>query len=193
MGWPLPFNDSVRVVDAKTQREVPRGESGLIQVNTKSRAIGFIEQPAKYWGRRHGKWFDTGDIGRAARWGTLELLDREVDRIEGVESCIWIEDVLFDRLPELREVVIVADDEGRPGPIVCTREDKRARARQRERRAANRKRQGAPVRDRPSDDRERGGGDPPPRRRLATADTLNSPAVISGPAVATRRYRGGFR
>jgi acyl-coenzyme A synthetase/AMP-(fatty) acid ligase len=123
VGWPLPFNDSVRVVDAETQRERPRGESGMIQVKTKSRAIGFVDQPAKYWGRRHGNWFDTGDIGRAGPWGTLELLDREVDRIEGVESCILIEDVLFDRIPALREVVIVADDEGRPVPIVCTQGD----------------------------------------------------------------------
>jgi acyl-coenzyme A synthetase/AMP-(fatty) acid ligase len=123
VGWSIPGYNRVRIVDPRTQRRVARGETGMIQVRSRTRTIGFIDQPDKYWGRVHGQWFDTGDIGRPARFGSFELLDREIDRIEGVESCLLIEDKLFDRMPELTEIVIVADDASRPVPIVCTAGD----------------------------------------------------------------------
>jgi acyl-coenzyme A synthetase/AMP-(fatty) acid ligase len=123
VGWPLPGDSRVRIVDGDTMRPVLRGSSGRIQVRSRGLTAGFAEQEEKYWARRHGDWFDTGDIGRQGPFGSVELLDREVDRIEGIDSCIGVEDVLFDRLPELREVVIVGDDEGEPVPIVVMKGD----------------------------------------------------------------------
>jgi acyl-coenzyme A synthetase/AMP-(fatty) acid ligase len=94
----------------------------MIQVKTPARSLAFIGTPDKYWGRRHGPWFDTGDWGRKTRWGDLEILDRVADRIEGVESCLWIEDVLLDRIPDAEEIVVVPDRSGKPVPVVCMRD-----------------------------------------------------------------------
>lgn len=120
VGWPPP-GVHVRVVDPDTQRRLPRGKAGMIQVRGPSRSLGFIATPEKYWSRRHGKWFDTGDWGRKGALRDLEILDRVADRIEGVESCLAIEDVLLDRLPDAQEVVIVANRSGRPIPVVSMR------------------------------------------------------------------------
>lgn len=124
VGWPVPLTTRVRVVDPRTRQPLPRGKSGLIQARTNGRCIGFMAQPAKYWRRRHGAWLDTGDIGRLTRFGSLELLDREMDRIAGVDSCLSLEDMLLMRAPELTEVIIVAGADGAPVPVVCTRDDR---------------------------------------------------------------------
>jgi hypothetical protein len=50
------------------------------------------------------------------------VLDRVADRIEGVDSCLEIEDVLMDRIPGAEEVVVVPDGHGRPVPVVCMRD-----------------------------------------------------------------------
>jgi hypothetical protein len=62
-----------------------------------------------------------GDMGFRGRWGEVYLLDREVDRIESMDSNLRAEDVLMSRLDELREVAIVAGRSGEPVPVVCVR------------------------------------------------------------------------
>jgi len=123
LGWPVPFATRFRIVDPKTHHPLPRGDIGMIQAKTKARCTGFVDQAQKYWDRRHGGWFDTGDYGRATRMGTLEMLDREVDHIDGVDSCLAIEDILIDRIASIGEVVVVPDDEGTPVPMVSTHDD----------------------------------------------------------------------
>jgi len=121
LGWPPP-GVRLRVADPATQRRKRRGAPGMIQVRTPGRCLRFIGTPDKYWGRRHGPWFDTGDWGRKTVWGDVEIFDRVADRIEGVESCLWIEDVLLDRIPDADEVVVVPDGAGRPAVIVSMRD-----------------------------------------------------------------------
>ena len=121
VGWPPP-GVRVRIVDPDTQRRLPRGQAGMIQVRTPSRSLGFIGTPDKYWSRRHGEWFDSGDWGRKGAFRDLEILDRVADRIDGVDSCLAIEDLLLDRLPDAQEVVIVANETGRPVPVVTMRD-----------------------------------------------------------------------
>jgi acyl-coenzyme A synthetase/AMP-(fatty) acid ligase len=121
LGWPAP-GVRVRIADPVTQRKMRPGRPGMIQVRTPARALGFVGTPAKYWQRRHGTWFDTGDWGRRTRWGDVEIFDRMADRIEGVESCLWLEDMLLERIPDAEEIVIVPDKQGRPVPVVCMRE-----------------------------------------------------------------------
>jgi acyl-coenzyme A synthetase/AMP-(fatty) acid ligase len=123
VGWPVP-GVRVRIVDPRTGRKVRRGEAGMIRSNSPARALSFVGTPDKYAERKHGDWFDTGDWGRKTRWGQLELLDRAADRIDGVESCLWIEDVLLDRIPDAEEVVVVPDERGQAVPVICMRDGK---------------------------------------------------------------------
>jgi acyl-coenzyme A synthetase/AMP-(fatty) acid ligase len=122
VGWEIPLVRA-RIADPATgRRQASQREPGMIQVKTPARALSFVGTPAKFSQRRHGKWFDTGDWGRRGRWHQLEVLDRVADRIDGVESCLWIEDVLMDRLPGAEEVVIAPDELGKPVPVVCMRD-----------------------------------------------------------------------
>jgi fatty acid CoA ligase FadD22 len=111
-----------RIADPQTgRRRLRQSEPGMIQVKSPARILSFVGTPEKFSDRRHGKWFDTGDWGRRGPWGRLEVLDRVADRIEGVESCLRIEDVLLARLPNAEEVVVVDDGTGRPVPVICLR------------------------------------------------------------------------
>jgi acyl-coenzyme A synthetase/AMP-(fatty) acid ligase len=124
LGWPLP-GVHVRIVDPATQRRVWPGRPGAIQVRTPARALQFVGTPDKYWERRHGEWFDTGDWGRRGPRGDIEIFDRIADRIDGVRSCLWIEDVLMSRIPQAAEVVVVSNAAGRPVPVLCMRDGAR--------------------------------------------------------------------
>lgn len=124
IGWTVP-GVRARIADPDTGRRVPRGEAGMIQIKTRARSVGFVGTEEQYWARRHGEWFDTGDWGRRGRWGDLQVLDRVADRIEGVESCLWIEDVLLDRIVDAEEIVVVPDKLGRAVPVVCMRDGKK--------------------------------------------------------------------
>jgi len=124
VGWEVP-GVRVRIADLETgRRRRSQSEPGMIQVKTPARVLSFVGTPEKFSQRRHGKWFDTGDWGRRGRWRQVEVLDRVADRIEGVESCLRIEDVLLDRIPDAEEIVVVPDERGRPAPVVCMREGK---------------------------------------------------------------------
>jgi acyl-coenzyme A synthetase/AMP-(fatty) acid ligase len=122
VGWTVP-GVRVRIADPETgQRTSSQSDIGMIQVNTPARVLSFVGTPDKFSRRRHGKWFDTGDLGRRGRWQQLEVLDRVADHIEGVDSCLWIEDVLLDRIPDAEEIVVVPDAHGKPVPVVCMRD-----------------------------------------------------------------------
>jgi acyl-coenzyme A synthetase/AMP-(fatty) acid ligase len=122
IGWTVP-GARVRIADPKTgRRRWRQSQPGTIQAKSRARALSFVGTPEKYFQRRHGKWFDTGDWGRRGRWRQLEVLDRLADRIDGVDSCLQIEDRLLDRIPDATEVVVVRDGDARPVPVICMRE-----------------------------------------------------------------------
>lgn len=124
VGWPVP-GVRVRIADPETGKRLPsQKQPGMIQVSTPARVMSFVGTPAKFAERRHGKWFDTGDIGRRGKYGQVEVLDRVADHIPGVESCLWIEDVLMDRIPDADEVVVVPDENAKPVAVICMREGK---------------------------------------------------------------------
>ncbi|MFD2467436.1 class I adenylate-forming enzyme family protein [Amycolatopsis silviterrae] len=97
---------------------------GRIYARARGRAIGIIGEQEQYERRFSDGWWELGDVGRRGRFGALYLLDREVDRIDGVDSTLSIEDTLLSRLPELVEIVVVRSAEGTPTPVVCTRDDR---------------------------------------------------------------------
>ncbi|EST34311.1 AMP-binding protein [Streptomyces roseochromogenus] len=96
---------------------------GKIWVRSRGRAIGIIGEQQQYQERFRDGWWDMGDVGYQGRFGALYLLDRVVDRIDGVDSTLSLEDTLMTRLPELVEVVVVPAEEGRATPVVCTQKD----------------------------------------------------------------------
>jgi acyl-coenzyme A synthetase/AMP-(fatty) acid ligase len=124
VGWPVP-GVRLKIADPETGRRLPsQHDVGMIQARTPARALSFVGTPEKFSSRRHGNWFDTGDLGRRGRFLQIEVLDRVADHIDGVESCLSIEDVLLDRIGDAEEIVVVPDDRGRPVPVICMRDGK---------------------------------------------------------------------
>ena len=120
VGRALPGYTRVRVVDPETGATLPRGTVGVIEIASPGRLKTYVGQDDLAAGNGRGEWWSMGDLGRRTRWGTLHLLDRQVDAIHGVDSGIELEDVLLDRLQALSEVVVIGVPGGPPVPVVCT-------------------------------------------------------------------------
>jgi acyl-coenzyme A synthetase/AMP-(fatty) acid ligase len=122
VGWPFPGVARLRIVDDEG-RPVKRGEVGSIEVRSQTRALTYLGEEERFVQQLNDGWWGMGDVGFKDRWGRVHLLDREIDRLDSVDSNLEIEDELMSRLHELREVVIVAGPDDRALPIVCTRDD----------------------------------------------------------------------
>ncbi|MFW6639898.1 class I adenylate-forming enzyme family protein [Nocardiopsis algeriensis] len=122
VGLPLPGFIKVRVVgeDGKPLR---RGRTGRLEVRSRGRVLTYLGEDGRYRKQLNGSWWSLGDVGYLNRLGLLFLTDRDIDRIDSVDSNLELEDVLMSRLEELLEVVVVADRDGAPVPLVCTRGD----------------------------------------------------------------------
>lgn len=118
-GRPVPIKTRLRVVDPETFEPVPRGRQGVVLVRTKARCLGYLGEPERFADKINGKWWNTGDVGVRTRSGNVLFLDREVDVIPEM-SCVELEDVLDDRLPELLECVILGAPGRPPLPVVVT-------------------------------------------------------------------------
>lgn len=119
MGWPLPTVAKLRAVDPETGDEVPRGQVGLIEIDQPGRCLAYIGEQHRHDHKAHGNWWNTGDLGIISRWGTVRLIDREIDRVDG-GSGIALEDVLLDRLPETSEVVVLPRPDALPALVYTT-------------------------------------------------------------------------
>jgi acyl-coenzyme A synthetase/AMP-(fatty) acid ligase len=122
VGVPFPGMTAVRVVSRNGQPPSP-SSPGYIEVRSDGRIVTYLGEEERYRKQINGGWWRMGDVGYRTKWGCLHLLDREVDLISGVESTLAVEDKLFARLPELVEVIIVPGQDGRPVPVICTRDD----------------------------------------------------------------------
>ncbi|PRY02386.1 class I adenylate-forming enzyme family protein [Allonocardiopsis opalescens] len=121
LGRPVPTRTRLRVVDARTLRPVPRGTPGLVLCRTKALCLGYVGEQERWRAKRTGGWWNTGDIGVLTRTGRLLFVDRELDAIpEG--SCVELEDVIDDRVPEVQECVVLSVP-GRPSQPVVVTED----------------------------------------------------------------------
>ncbi len=119
LGWPIPTIAKMRAVDPHTGREVPRGDVGLLEISQPGRCLAYVGEQDRHDNKVDGLWWNTGDLGIISRWGSVRLVDREVDRIRG-GSGIAIEDMLLDRLPEASEVVVLARPDALPAPVYST-------------------------------------------------------------------------
>lgn len=123
VGMPFPGMTSVRVV-SRDGRPATKQSPGHIEVHTDGRILTYLGEEERYRRQENGGWWRMGDVGYRTRWGCLHLLDREVDEIAGFGSTLAAEDALLARLGELAEVIIVPNEQGRPLPVVCTRNDR---------------------------------------------------------------------
>ncbi|MER5749379.1 class I adenylate-forming enzyme family protein [Streptomyces sp. NPDC002088] len=124
VGIPFPGMTDVRVV-SRDGRPVTPDNPGFIDVRSGGRAVTFLDEPERYAKQLTADgWWRMGDVGYRDRLGRLYLLDREVDVIDGFGSTLTAEDTLLAKLPELTEVIIVRGPQGRPVPVVCTRQDR---------------------------------------------------------------------
>jgi acyl-coenzyme A synthetase/AMP-(fatty) acid ligase len=119
VGLPVPVKTRLRVVDPDTFRPLPRGQEGLVLARTAARGLGYVGEADRWSAKQAGRWWNTGDIGARNRDGSVELLDREVDRTPQL-SCLRTEDLLEARLPQALECVVLADPHQDPLPVVVT-------------------------------------------------------------------------
>ncbi|HKS49163.1 MAG TPA: class I adenylate-forming enzyme family protein [Amycolatopsis sp.] len=121
VGVGIPGFTKIRVTD-DAGRPCPPGEVGHIEVKTRGRILTYQNARGTFAAQLNGDWWRMGDLGRRSWWGGLQLVDREIDRIDTVDSNLAIEDVLMSRLEELREIILVPGANGTPLPVVCTRD-----------------------------------------------------------------------
>jgi acyl-coenzyme A synthetase/AMP-(fatty) acid ligase len=98
----------VRIVDEQGA-EQPAGTPGFIETRSAGRMRGYVGGgPVP----PDDAWWPMGDVGRLLPDGSLELLDRVVEQVDGVGSLLEIEDGLLEDLPELVELVLVRAEDG---------------------------------------------------------------------------------
>ncbi|MFE0458180.1 class I adenylate-forming enzyme family protein [Kitasatospora sp. NPDC058965] len=120
LGRPVPFRTRLRVVDPATGAPVRRGERGVLLTRTPALCVGYLGEQQRWEGKLTDGWFNTGDVGVRTKGGRVLLLDREVDTVPGL-SCVELEDVLHDRLPEVQEAVLLdGGPGGLPLPVLVT-------------------------------------------------------------------------
>lgn len=93
----------IRITDAAGS-SVAVGRPGAIETKTPGRMLGYVGSPQP---ATDGEWWPMGDVGRIAEDGSLELLDRAIDHVDGDDSLLETEDALLDRLPDLAELVLL--------------------------------------------------------------------------------------
>ncbi|NSC24370.1 acyl--CoA ligase [Streptomyces albus subsp. chlorinus] len=121
VGRPVPGKTRLRVVDPDTFRPLPRGQAGLVLARTAALAAGYVGESDRWAAKQLGAWWNTGDLGLRRGDGTVELLDREVDRTP-LLSCLRAEDLLEDRLPQIAECVLLNPPGRPPLPVVVTQD-----------------------------------------------------------------------
>jgi len=122
VGSPFYGMTDVRVV-SRDGNPPSKSSPGFIEVRSDGRIVTYLDEHPRWEKQVNDGWWRMGDVGYRTKWGCLHLLDREVDEIPGVESTLEIEDKLFARVEDLVEVIIVPGADGRPVPVVCTRDD----------------------------------------------------------------------
>jgi len=104
-------NSSLRIVDEKTKKEVPRGQEGIIYIQRNDGMIdGYHNAPEKTNELGHSLegWATVGDIGKFDEDGFLYICDRAIDMIISAGVNIYpkeVEDVLH-RLPEVADCAV---------------------------------------------------------------------------------------
>lgn len=119
VGRAVPVRTRLRVVDPDTFEPVSRGRPGLLLVRTAALCLDYLGESERWRDKHIGPWWNTGDLGTLGRDGSVRLIDREVDRAPEL-SCVAVEDVLEERLPQVQECVLLSRPEVPPLPVLVT-------------------------------------------------------------------------
>ncbi|WP_018685772.1 class I adenylate-forming enzyme family protein [Actinokineospora enzanensis] len=119
LGRPAPGRTRLKVVDPKTFDPVPHGTPGLVLARTGTLALDYLGEEDRWESKLTDGWWNTGDIGMRTRSGAFHMLDRELDLLPG-QSCVELEDVLEDRVPQIVECVVLGTPGRLPVPVVVT-------------------------------------------------------------------------
>ncbi|MEU5160243.1 AMP-binding protein [Streptomyces sp. NPDC020875] len=122
VGYVLPGFIRLRVVD-DNGRVLPRNQPGHLELRGRGTIMTYLGEHERYRRNITDGWWRLGDMGYLGRFGKLHLIDREVDRIDHIDSNLELEDTLMSRLEELLEAIIVIGPGGEPVPVICTRRD----------------------------------------------------------------------
>ena len=114
-------NGEVRIV-GEDGRELPRGETGSLQVRGSSLFVGYLKRPHLY---QHAVgpdgWFDTGDLARMDAEGYIRICGRSKDVIiRGGENIpvVEVEAALY-RMPQIADAALVAMPDPRLQERAC--------------------------------------------------------------------------
>ncbi|MGV9680573.1 AMP-binding protein [Nocardia sp. NPDC003482] len=118
IGWIPPFQ-RVRVVDSLTGEPKRRGEAGLVLVKTSSLCLAYLGENERYRAKLRNGWWVTGDVGSRMPYGRFRMMDREVDFVQGM-SCLHLENLLLERLPESVDITVLAMNDLPPVPVIST-------------------------------------------------------------------------
>lgn len=109
VGFPLP-SVGLRIVDAHTGREVPRGEVGIIEVKGPNVFLGYWRMPEKTAQEfRADGYFITGDMGRIDADGYVSIVGRSKDLIISGGFNVYPAEVeaLLDEVPGVAESAVI--------------------------------------------------------------------------------------
>lgn len=118
MGAPWPGMIKAQVVDPATRKPLPKGEVGDIIVKSKSICVDYLGETDRHRANFDGEFWRTGDVGYRDRLGRIHFVGRAVDAIpNGSET--EIESVLLERIAGASEVIILAQGDDLPLPVLC--------------------------------------------------------------------------
>nr|MEC9419112.1 malonyl-CoA synthase [Pseudomonadota bacterium] len=109
VGFPLP-GVGLRVVDARTGRELPDGEVGIIEIKGPNVFLGYWRMPEKTAQEfRADVYFITGDMGRVDEDGYVSIVGRSKDLIISGGFNVYPAEVeaLLDELPGVAESAVI--------------------------------------------------------------------------------------
>ncbi|MEQ8376483.1 MAG: malonyl-CoA synthase [Roseibium aggregatum] len=109
VGFPLP-GVGLRVVDARTGRELSDGEVGIIEIKGPNVFLGYWRMPEKTAQEfRADGYFITGDMGRVDEDGYVSIVGRSKDLIISGGFNVYPAEVeaLLDELPGVAESAVI--------------------------------------------------------------------------------------
>jgi malonyl-CoA/methylmalonyl-CoA synthetase len=109
VGFPLP-GVGLRVVDARTGRELPDGEVGIIEIKGPNVFLGYWRMPEKTAQEfRADGYFITGDMGRVDEDGYVSIVGRSKDLIISGGFNVYPAEVeaMLDELPGVAESAVI--------------------------------------------------------------------------------------
>jgi len=109
VGFPLP-GVAVRITDPETGREVPRGETGVIEVKGPNVFKGYWRMPEKTAAEfREDGFFITGDLGRIDERGYVHIVGRAKDLVISGGYNVYPKEVEteIDALPGVIESAVI--------------------------------------------------------------------------------------